>query len=103
MDSDPPPRSQAQSTESGDGPYGSGSLFHTTAPFLGGVLGICTLVLPMAMVITDRGSNNRLITSTPIARPLTNASTADGFAQSAGLTSARAGESDGGDPRREPQ
>ncbi|MEY3751334.1 MAG: hypothetical protein RLZZ11_1067 [Cyanobacteriota bacterium] len=90
MDSDPPPRTSAQTTKTGDGPYSSGSFFHTAAPLLGLALGICTLVLPLATVISDRG----------IPPASTHAATADGFAQSAGLTGARAGESDGGDPRR---
>jgi hypothetical protein len=63
MDSDasePPPRTGApspltpESGETGEEPYRSTSLFHTAAPLLGVLLGMCTLTLPLASVITDR-------------------------------------------------
>jgi hypothetical protein len=71
--SDPPPRTGASLTgaptpithssgDSGEEPYGSNglsadissSLFHTAAPLLGVLLGLCTLTVPLASVITDR-------------------------------------------------
>ncbi|NDG23119.1 MAG: hypothetical protein EB126_05140 [Synechococcaceae bacterium WBB_10_009] len=62
--SDPPPRTGAPSPitdgngDTGEEPYGSNgishSLFHTAAPLLGVLLGICSLTLPLAGVITDR-------------------------------------------------
>jgi hypothetical protein len=63
--SDPPPRTGAPGPitdgngDTGEEPFDSSgissSLFHTAAPLLGLLLGICTLTLPLAGVITDRG------------------------------------------------
>ncbi|MEY4430360.1 MAG: hypothetical protein RLZZ533_296 [Cyanobacteriota bacterium] len=58
--SDPPPRTGApnpltpETGDAGEEPYRSASLFHTAAPLLGVLLGLCTLTLPLASVITDR-------------------------------------------------
>ncbi len=58
--SEPPPRTGAPSPltpdsgDPGEEPYRSTSLFHTAAPLLGVLLGLCTLTLPLAGVITDR-------------------------------------------------
>ena len=116
MDSEPPPRSTSRtaaptglskdptgltSSDTGDEPYSPGSLFHTAAPLFGVLLGLCTLVVPLATVISDRSSlPSGLSEPTPTA---STPATAHGFAQSAGLTGARAGEPDGGDPGREPE
>jgi len=74
MDSDPPPRTSGsalttprpltgRSTElpadSGEDPYSSGSLYFSAAPLLGLLLGLITLVLPLASVITDRQANHQ--------------------------------------------
>ncbi len=62
--SDPPPRTGAPTPitpgggDPGDEHYGtneiSNSLFHTAAPLLGVLLGLFTLVLPLAGVLSDR-------------------------------------------------
>ena len=54
MDSDPPPRSTNHPAEIGDEPYSSGILFHTAAPLIGVVIALCTLVVPLVSVISDR-------------------------------------------------
>jgi len=60
--SEPPPRTSALSPitdgngETGEEPYRSNSLFHTAAPLLGVLLGLCTLTLPLACVISDRSA-----------------------------------------------
>ena len=60
--SDPPPRTSALSPitdgngETGEEPYRSNSHFHTAAPLLGVLLGLCTLTLPLACVISDRSA-----------------------------------------------
>ncbi len=107
MDSDPPPRSSATALastssspsdeingETSEEPYSPGTLLHTSAPVLGALIALITLVLPIASVITDRTS--------PPARTSTTSSL-DGFAQPAGITSARPGEPAGGDSRRQLQ
>jgi len=78
--SDPPPRTGAPTPitpgggDPGDEHYGehyatneiSNSLFHTAAPLLGVLLGLFTLVLPLAGVLSDR----------PTPAPATGLSTA---------------------------
>jgi hypothetical protein len=94
LDSDPPPRTSGStlapapvasgrstepSPESGEDPYSPVSLFHTTAPLLGAVIALLTLVIPLASIVGGRPP------ALPLARP-------DGLAQPAGLAGARTSE-----------
>ncbi|MEY2643495.1 MAG: hypothetical protein RLZZ611_144, partial [Cyanobacteriota bacterium] len=66
MDADPPPRTGRSPSltpeheaprgrdlphDSGDAPYAPASLFHSTAPLLGGLIGLLMLVVPLASVL----------------------------------------------------